>query len=201
VASDRRIHLRRRTHALAWLAGAVALGATCFIGTACGGPSPDRAARPRIEIQVEADLTPGGRIDRLVLPALEGDGSFDYGRVADRPLVMNFFASWCRPCAEELPEIERVYRELGERIAFVGVSQSDARSSSIRLVHETGVTFPTAFDPEGRSYERTGARGMPTTVLVRPGGEVADVWVGPLDAPTLRELIARELAPDAGYQA
>ena len=83
------------------------------------------------------DLRKGGTIDELRLPRLEGDGAIEYAAYDDRPLVINFFASWCPNCIAEMPEFERVHMLLGDRVAFLGVSQSDARGASIDLARET----------------------------------------------------------------
>jgi thiol-disulfide isomerase/thioredoxin len=136
------------------------------------------------------DLRRGGTLEELRLPQLEGDGAVDYADYADRPLVINFFASWCPFCIAEMPDFERVHRLLGEDVAFLGVSQSDARGASIDLARETGITYDTAIDERGEFFRAVGGQGMPTTIFVRPGGEIADVWVGPLSADGLQERVA-----------
>jgi thiol-disulfide isomerase/thioredoxin len=74
------------------------------------------------EVAFAGDLRVGGTIEELHLPPLEGGDGFDYAEHADRPLVINFFASWCPNCIAEMPEFERVHTLLGDRVAFLGVS-------------------------------------------------------------------------------
>lgn len=136
------------------------------------------------------DLRRGGTLDELRLPRLEGAGVVEYAAYADRPLVINFFASWCPNCIAEMPEFERVHALLGDRVAFLGVSQSDARGASIDLARQTGITYETAIDERGEFFRAVGGVGMPTTIFVRPGGEIAEVWVGELNADALKELVA-----------
>jgi thiol-disulfide isomerase/thioredoxin len=136
------------------------------------------------------DLRSGGTLEELRLPRLEGDGVFDYASSSARPLVINFFASWCPFCIAEMPDFERVHRRLGDRVAFLGVSQSDPRGASIDLVRETGITYDTAIDERGDFFRAVGGQGMPTTILVRTGGEIAEIWVGPLDAEVLEQQVA-----------
>jgi thiol-disulfide isomerase/thioredoxin len=136
------------------------------------------------------DLHRGGSIEELRLPRLEGDGAVEYAAYADRPLVINFFASWCPNCIAEMPEFERVHDLLGNRVAFLGVSQSDARGASIDLARETGITYDAAIDERGEFFRAIGGQGMPTTIFVQPGGEIAEIWVGALDAGTLQQLVA-----------
>lgn len=136
------------------------------------------------------DLRTGGTLEELRLPQLEGDGTIEYADYAERPLVINFFASWCPNCIAEMPDFERVHRLLGDDLAFLGVSQSDAPSASIDLARETGITYETATDERGEFFRAVGGVGMPTTIFVRPGGEIAEVWVGQLSADALQGLIA-----------
>jgi thiol-disulfide isomerase/thioredoxin len=136
------------------------------------------------------DLRRGGTLDELRLPRLEGDGAIEYAAYDDRPLVINFFASWCPNCIAEMPEFERVHMLLGDRVAFLGVSQSDARGASIDLAQETGITYDTAIDERGQFFRAIGGQGMPTTIFIRPGGRIAEIWVGALDADALQQLVA-----------
>lgn len=153
--------------------------------------------RPAASVSFDGDLRVGGTLERLTLPELIGGETMDYARFEDRPLVLNFFSSWCAFCIAEMPAFEEVYRRLDGRVGFLGVSQSDARGASIELVHATGITYPTGYDRHGDFFAAIGSLGMPTTVLIRPGGEIAHVHVGPLDGATLGELIEEHLGVPA----
>ena len=142
------------------------------------------------DVALAGDLRVGGAIREMRLPRLSGDGVVDYAGLDDRPLVINFFASWCPTCIGEMPEFERVHRLLGDEVTFLGVSQSDSKDAAIQLASDTGITYETAFDERGELFRAFGAFGMPTTVFVRPGGEILEVWAGGLDARGLRQLLA-----------
>jgi thiol-disulfide isomerase/thioredoxin len=182
-------HARARRVARARLAGLL-VGAVLVVATVIG---PSLVRNGPEDVDVAGDIRPGGRIERLELPALEGNGRVAYSTFAQRPLVINFFASWCPNCIHEMPDFELVHQELKGRVAFLGVSQADSRDASVALARQTGISYPTAIDIDGVFFRAAGGLGMPTTILVRPGGEVADVWVGGLDADALRQLIADEL--------
>jgi cytochrome c biogenesis protein CcmG, thiol:disulfide interchange protein DsbE len=145
------------------------------------------------DVRFAGDLRVGGTLEQLELPALMGPGVVAYENFAQRPLVINFFASWCPSCIAEMPAFERVHRDLGDRVGFLGVSQSDPPDASIALVNRTGISYPTAIDRDGAFFRATGGLGMPTTIFVRPDGEIADIWVGALDTETLERLIADSL--------
>lgn len=109
---------------------------------------------------------------------------------AGRPVVVNFFASWCVPCREELPTLERASRQAAGSVAFVGVDVNDSRSKAVELLDATGVTFPTGYDPDRAVATDYRLRGMPTTVFVDARGRVADVAHGRLSAPDLDRRLA-----------
>lgn len=140
-------------------------------------------------VSFAGDLRTGGRLEALSLPRLEGGGTIDYGDLSGRPLVINFFASWCPNCIAEMPDFERVHQRLGDEVAFLGISQSDPRRASIDLAHETGITYDSGIDQNGAFFRAIGGLGMPTTVFIQPGGEIAEVWVGQLDVGSLESLI------------
>ncbi len=139
------------------------------------------------------DLRAGGTLESLKLPALEDSGTVDYSQFSDRPLVINFFASWCPFCVGEMPAFQQVHQELGNRVAFLGISQQDSKGASVDLAHETGITYPAAIDANGVFFNAVGTGGMPTTLFVEPGGRIAYVQVGPLDAAMLKEFIGTYL--------
>ncbi|MEX0833507.1 MAG: TlpA disulfide reductase family protein [Actinomycetota bacterium] len=135
------------------------------------------------------DIRPGGHLERLTLPALEGSGSIDYADYRGKPLVINFFASWCPSCIAEMPDFEQVHQELDGKVAFIGISQQDASGASIELARQTGITYPAGIDAAGRFFNATGSQGMPVTIFVRSGGEIAHIQQGALDADSLRQSI------------
>ena len=180
----RRAELRRRTRVAAAVVGAIAVVAALgafLVRDASSG------------VAFAGDLRTGGSLESLSLPALDGGGTVDYAAYADGPLVINFFASWCPNCIAEMPDFESVHQRLGDQVTFLGVSQSDAADASIELAHQTGITYPTARDPNGSLFNAFGATGMPTTVFIAPGGQIVDVWTGALDDASLSELISQNL--------
>ena len=108
---------------------------------------------------------------------------------AGRPLVVNFWASWCPPCVREMPEIEAVYQLLQSQVAFLGINVTDEREDALELMGQTGVSYLQATDPDGAIQLRLGAVIMPTTLFVSPKGEVLDRWSGILDESSLHSKI------------
>jgi thiol-disulfide isomerase/thioredoxin len=103
------------------------------------------------------------------------------------PVVLNFLASWCGPCREELPELQRIAKE----VTVIGVDVADNRGKAVELLDETGVTFPVGYDPEREVASRYRVNGMPTTVFIGADGAEAGRVQGPVDGPTLRDWVER----------
>lgn len=120
-----------------------------------------------------------------------GSGTFDTYR--GKPLVVNFFASWCTPCLAELPGFERVGQNLDGQVGFLGVNLKDSVRAGRRVVEQTGITFTVARDPDGKLFQSFGAVAMPTTVFIDAGGKVVDVHSGALSADELRDRIDKIL--------
>ena len=191
---------------LFWRFTAVLL--TVMLAAACGDDSSsdfgaartidlsDGALRPEGSSgQTPAGQTPAveGSIRDLGFASLSGGQSDTFAGHLDKPLVVNFFAAWCSPCRAELPEFESVYQEVSDEVNFIGISRDDSPEDSLELLADTGVTFPSGWDPEGTLFGDLGLLGMPSTLIVDSDGVVAEQWSGVLTAEDLRELITEHL--------
>jgi len=92
-----------------------------------------------------------------------------------------------------MPGFQQVHQQLGSKVAFLGVSQSDAKSASISLAKETGVHYLLGIDANGDFFRATASSGMPTTIFVRHGGQIAYIQVGALDPASLKQAIQQYL--------
>lgn len=108
------------------------------------------------------------------------------------PMVLNFWASWCTPCREELPVLQAFHEKYGDQVAVVGVDYQDPRAENAReLVVDSGVTYRLLADDDG---ELNGAdplpniQGLPLTVFVDENGRVSFLEYGEVE--TVDELVA-----------
>ncbi len=124
-------------------------------------PEGDRAARGRKPIP------------NLTLNCLGSDTSRDLRRLAGRPMLINFWASWCGPCKVELPLLARAHREWGDQVAFLGIDAQDASAEAWKSLTAAGVDYPQLEDPKGRSRAAFGwTSGLPLTVFVDARGRM-----------------------------
>lgn len=107
-------------------------------------------------------------------------------------VFLNFWASWCEPCREEMPAMERLYQEFrNKNFVVLAISVKDRKQDAIDFVKELKLSYPVALDPEGQVGLLYGAWGLPTTYLIGPKGEgLARAW-GPAEwySPAARNLI------------
>jgi peroxiredoxin len=110
-----------------------------------------------------------------------------------RPLVVNFWASWCAPCITEMPAFEQVHQQMGDEVAFLGLDVQDTLEDGQQFADRTGVTWDLGRDPDGTLVRQLGGIGMPTTVLIDADGVVQEINTGELDAEELTSLIEEHL--------
>jgi thiol-disulfide isomerase/thioredoxin len=112
---------------------------------------------------------------------------------AGRPAVVNFFASWCAPCVQEMPDFEVAHQEFGDDVAFVGLAERESAQDSLGIVETTGVTYDIGRDPGGDVLTAFQGLAMPTTVFIDADGTITSLHSGALSTADLRRRIKAEL--------
>jgi thiol-disulfide isomerase/thioredoxin len=103
-----------------------------------------------------------------------------------RPLVLNVWASWCKPCRREMPAFQSVYLKTQGTVGFLGVDYLDQADAARRLAADTGVTYPLAADPKGTEVAKFGVTALPTTLFFSADGVLRGRRFGELTADRLR---------------
>ena len=122
----------------------------------------------------------------IALP-LYGGGALSPADYAGKPVVLNFWASWCGPCRQEAPLLQRLSEEYAERgVMFIGVNIQDAESDARAYLAEYGITYPNAHDERGLTSVDYGVIGIPVTFFINREGIVERRWVGGVRETRLR---------------
>ena len=123
----------------------------------------------------------------LSLPELGGSRTISLSDYRGRVVVLNFWASWCKPCRDESPVLERWHRRMRERGGMVlGVDMLDVTSDAAAFVDEFGLTYPSMKDKDGHGIETFGVAQYPETFVIDRQGRIAAVQRGPVDERFMR---------------
>lgn len=107
-----------------------------------------------------------------------------------KPIVLNFWASWCGPCQSEMPDFHEKYLQLGEDIHFLMVNMTDGSRETIEsaaaFISENEYTFPVLYDTQSSAALTYGAYSLPTTFFIDAEGYAVAQATGAIDADTLQ---------------
>jgi thiol-disulfide isomerase/thioredoxin len=178
------------------LVGAGVVLVALLLGTLTGADRDDasgqRAASPPL-LRDRIASTEQAPLPEAILDGFAGGPPVRLAGYRGRPLVVNFWATWCTPCVEELPVFQRVADRLGERVAVLGVDVQDSPRNAEPFVRDLGVRYDLAVDPAATLYRQVRAYGMPTTLFVDPEGTIVYRHTGALDEAGLVDLLERQL--------
>ena len=137
---------------------------------------------------------PDFEFEALSLAAAEAGADVDFAAYRDsRPVVLNFFGSWCTPCVREMPDLDAVSQEMGDDVVFLGLAERESAADSLEIVETTGVTYDIGRDPGGDILTSFQGLAMPTTVFIGADGTITSLHSGALTAADLRARIRNEL--------
>lgn len=109
---------------------------------------------------------------------------------AGKPVVLNFWASWCPPCREEMPHFNKVYNEMKAEVVFLMVDlvdgQRETREKGLKYLEDNGFAFPAYFDLKQDAAATYGINSIPATLFIDPKGNILTGYLGGIDEETLR---------------
>ncbi len=129
-----------------------------------------------------------GAAPSFTLPLLAGDGRLALEALRGHPVLLNFWASYCEACKQEMPTLEAAYRRYRARgVVMVGVDTlGDVPSEARTLARTMGLTYPMVLDARQDVADRYNIAGLPTSVFIDADGRVRGTVVGAIDDVTLR---------------
>lgn len=148
-------------------------------GAIASDPVADVSAQPAV----------GRPAPDFTLPTLDG-GEFRLSDYRGKPVVLNFWATWCGPCQRELPAIERAAEHYRDVVVFAAVDQAETQQRVQAFVDEMGLTVIVPMDGEQVVGERYDVLGLPTTFFIDENGIIRSVWMGEMNSIVLAEHIS-----------
>jgi cytochrome c biogenesis protein CcmG/thiol:disulfide interchange protein DsbE len=137
-----------------------------------------------------AKIEVGDPVPDRRLPMLEKPGSGEIADYRGRWVLVNLWASWCGPCRDEAPELERWWRaHRDEGATVLGINVQDNSEDAIDFLDQFRSTYPQLRSVGDERSEAFGSTGVPENFLVDPKGRLALIWRGPVDEHFLRDSV------------
>lgn len=139
----------------------------------------------------EAKIAVGDPVPDRQLPVLDGPGQGSIADYRGRWVLVNLWASWCAPCRQEAPELERFaqrYRKRG--VSVLGIDVQDNSEDALAFLREYRVEYPQLRSVGDERSAAFGSTGVPENFLVDPQGRLALIWRGPVDTEFLEQNVA-----------
>ena len=132
----------------------------------------------------------------FTLDRLDRDGQLGVGDLKGKAVVVNFWASWCVPCRDEAPVLQKTYERYRDQgLVVLGIDVNDFRQDARRFMKRYGLTYPVVYDGKGSTVGKWGVRGFPETFFVdRTGKLVGERIEGAVDIERNRDAFQRGVA-------
>jgi peroxiredoxin len=193
---DRRLWLLPAGLALLLLAAAVVVFGQRLLGGEEGEPLvsipafDDEAEGNTVTSGLEDLPAPGRPAPEFALPDLDGN-TVRLSDFSGRPVVLNFWATWCAPCRLEMPELARAMTDYADRdLMVLAINQDETAEQVDSFLTEVGLSLPALLDAGGEVGAAYGAFFLPTTLIVGPDGIVSAVHRGILSREDLDDYLA-----------
>ena len=119
--------------------------------------------------------------------------TIDLTQLRGKPVVLNFWATWCGPCYEEHPLLVQNATAMGNQVQFIGVVYEDTEQKIMKFLNERGHSYPTLVDEEGKTAIAYGVGGVPETFFLDASGKIVAKFNGPLTTDEIQANIRKTL--------
>jgi cytochrome c biogenesis protein CcmG/thiol:disulfide interchange protein DsbE len=138
-------------------------------------------------------LMAGKQAPRFQMKRLDTDEVVKLESFIGRPIVLNFWATWCGPCKLEHPVLEWAFGKWGTDVVFLGIVFEDTEENTKRFLRENGGSFPQLFDPRSTVAVDFAVSGVPETYFIDRQGVIRGKVAQPIDPETMQNRIAEIL--------
>ena len=132
-----------------------------------------------------APVAPG-----FTVAALGGTGSVSLSQYQGKPVIVNFWASWCGPCQQETPLLASWYKQEHGQIALIGLDENDTTAHALAFAHAKGVTYTLGFDPHLIVTSPYDVSGLPETFFLNAQHRIVEHVLGPVTKADLAQVVS-----------
>ncbi len=129
----------------------------------------------------------------FALKAVGSSDTIDLSRYRGTPVVLNFWATWCRPCWDEHPVLTANAQMMGNKVQFLGVVFQDDEKKIVDFLKERGWAYPTVVDQHGKTAIAYGVGGVPETYFLDRNGTIVAKYAGPMSDEELQKNVEKAL--------
>jgi len=129
----------------------------------------------------------------FALQAVGTHETIDLSRFRGKPVVLNFWATWCRPCWDEHPVLTAQSQMLGDKVQFVGVVFQDEEAKIQSFLRDRGWAYPTLVDDKGKTAIAYGVGGVPETFFLDATGKIVAKYEGPISPEILQDNVMKAM--------
>ena len=130
--------------------------------------------------------------DEALVGINSGDATI-YGLAGEKPLFLNFWATWCPPCVGEMPAIEAMYKKYGDRLNFAAVSFDNSAADAQKMIAERGMTVPVYACDQDKMSSDYSIDAIPRSILIGKDGTIIAEHVGGMSEAELEAFLAKAL--------
>jgi cytochrome c biogenesis protein CcmG/thiol:disulfide interchange protein DsbE len=139
-----------------------------------------------------AKIAVGDKVPDRALPVLDGSGEGEIADYRGNWVLVNLWASWCIPCRQEAPVLDRFARRYRRRgVSVLGIDVQDNSDDALAFIHDNHVEYPQLRSVGDERSSAFGSTGVPENFLVDPHGRLALIWRGPVD----RDFLENQVEP------
>jgi thiol-disulfide isomerase/thioredoxin len=129
---------------------------------------------------------PGSLAPELTLSDLLGQTA-SLSSLRGKPVLLNFWATWCPPCRVEIPDLQKFYERYGDRITVLGIDYGETSVEVTDFLKHNGITYVNLMDPQGTAFVDYRLTGVPTSFFIDAQGIIRGLWQGPM---TVDDMVA-----------
>ncbi len=180
---------RRRRHVV--MTGLIVVAAAALVAVLGYGLRIDTSKVPPANIDKQAQEFRVAWVQGKDLVSAATGDHFTLADLKGRPVVLNFWASWCVSCRQEAVELEKFWQAHKDQVLVVGIAIQDSAEDSKRFAAYFGKTYAIGLDEDGKAAIDYGVSGVPETFLIDAQGVIRHKEIGPVEATQLGQLIGK----------